>query len=89
MSSASEGEKRREARTSTKGKIVIEVSPDGKVVHAELSDESPSGFSVHHDYEKFVTGQQVQVLNDWGKKGARLVWVGIREGIMAAGFATE
>ena len=89
MSSPGKMEKRREPRTPGKGKIVIEVNPDGKVIGAELSDKSPRGFSIHHDYENFVTGQQVQVLHEWGKKGARLVWVGIREGVMAAGFATD
>jgi uncharacterized protein YuzE len=80
---------RREPRTSATGKIMIEVSPDGKVIGAELSDESPHGFAIHHDYENFVTGQQVHVLHEWGKKAARLVWVGTREGVMAAGFETD
>jgi hypothetical protein len=84
-----ERKKRREPRTSASGKIVIEVSTDGNVIHAELSDESPRGFAIHHDYENFITGQQVQVLYDWGKKAARLVWVGTRDGVMAAGFRTD
>jgi hypothetical protein len=87
--STNERNTRREPRTAASGKIVIQVSTDGKVIHAELSDESPSGFAIHHDYENFISGQQVQVLHDWGKKAARLVWVGTREGVMAAGFRTD
>jgi hypothetical protein len=89
MSSTDDKERRREPRTPTSGEIMIEVSPDGNVIRARLSDASPHGFAIHHDYENFVTGQQVRVLHDWGKKPARLVWVGTREGVMAAGFQID
>ncbi len=65
MSSTDYGERRREPRTPTSGEILIEVKPGGKVIRAQLSDASPHGFAIVHEYEKFVPGQQVTVVYDW------------------------
>jgi PilZ domain-containing protein len=80
---------RREPRTRIAGEILIEVGPNGKVVRGQLLDVSPHGFAVRHEYEHFVTGQEVRVVYEWGKVPARLAWVETREGGRAAGFRTD
>ncbi len=78
---------RREPRSSASGELLLEVA--GELVHGQLLDVSPHGFAIRHEYEKFSPGQQVTVVYHWGKVPARLVWVGEREGGMAAGFRTD
>jgi hypothetical protein len=89
MPSTQPGSTRREPRTRAAGEILIEVSPGGKVIHCQLSEVSPHGFAICHEYEDFVPGQQVRVVYDWGKAPARLVWVERRAFGLAAGFRTD
>lgn len=80
---------RAEPRTAASGELLIEVTPGGPVISGFLLDVSPHGFAIRHQYESFVPGQQVSVVYHWGKVRAHLVWVGEREGSMAAGFRTD
>ena len=89
MPSTQPGNTRREPRTRATGDIQIEISPGGKVIPGQLSDVSPHGFAICHEYENFVPGQQVEVVYDWGKVPARLVWVERRKVGLAAGFRTD
>jgi len=89
MPSTQPGSTRREPRTRGAGDILIEVSPDGKVIPGYLLDVSPHGFAIRHEFEHFVTGQEVRVVYDWGKAPARLVWVEKRGLGLAAGFRTD
>jgi PilZ domain-containing protein len=89
MPSTQPGSTRREPRTRAAGEILIEVSPGGQVIPGQLLDVSRHGFSIQHEFEHFVTGQQVRVVYDWGKAPARLVWVEKRVLGLAAGFRTD
>jgi hypothetical protein len=80
---------RAEPRTPASGELLIEVTPGGQIVSGYLLDVSPHGFAIRHQYQDFVPGQQVSVVYHWGKVRAHLVWVGEREGGMAAGFRTD
>jgi len=80
---------RREPRTRAAGEVLLEVSPDGRVIRGLLLDVSPHGFAIRHEHADFVFDQQVRVVYDWGKVPARVVWVGQREGALAAGFRTD
>ncbi len=70
------------------GEILIEVRPES-IVPGYLLDVSPHGFAISHEYEGFVPGQEVQVVYDWGRVPARVVWAEKRSGGMAAGFRTD
>jgi hypothetical protein len=89
MPSTQPGSTRREPRTRAAAEILIEVTPGGKVIPGHLFDVSRHGFAIRHEYEGFVTGQQVRVVYDWGKAPARLVWVKRWALGMAAGFRTD
>ena len=80
---------RREPRCHASGELVLEVVPGGEQVRGHLLDVSPHGFGLRHDYRKFSPGQQVYIVYDWGRVKARVVWVGEREGVLAAGFRTD
>ena len=79
----------REPRISKSGDLLIEVRPDGDVIRGHLLDVSLHGFAVRHECQQFVPGEQVRVVYDWGKVPARVVWVGNRGGVMAAGFQMD
>lgn len=79
----------REQRINKTGELLIEVKPDGDVIHGQLLDVSLHGFAVRHDCPELVPGEQVRVVYDWGKVPARVVWVGPRGGVMAAGFQMD
>ncbi len=87
MGATQQSPTRREPRNPASGELLLEVA--GELVRGQLLDVSPHGFAIRHEYDKFSPGQQVTVVYHWGKVPARLVWVGEREGGMAAGFRTD
>jgi hypothetical protein len=80
---------RSEQRRPASGELLIEIAPDGQSIYGHLLDVSPHGFAIRHQHDNFSPGQQVNVVYPWGKVRARLVWVGERDGSMAAGFRTD
>ncbi len=71
------------------GELLIEVTAGGDLVRGQLLDVSRHGFAIRHDHAGFLPGQQVNVVYQWGKVKARVVWTGEREGGMASGFRTD
>ncbi|HVP42956.1 MAG TPA: PilZ domain-containing protein [Terriglobales bacterium] len=80
---------RRELRAPASGELLIEIASGGELVRGQLLDVSPHGFAIRHQHPSLSEGQEVSVVYHWGRVRARVVWVGEREGAMAAGFRTD
>jgi hypothetical protein len=79
-------DRRREARQTAKGKVVVRLDHGKTVIRGEMVDVSPSGFRIRYRGPALPAGSDVDISYPWGDVRASIVWVRSEDNWTEVGF---